>query len=161
MRMKHGVPRLLINKEHVGEIGSRGDDVVLLKNIDEGVRMLAEELGWLKELEEDWARTELPKTWAQMEAEEREKNMTENERLNAEVEKLTKEVEKSLVVTKDWVETHLEKSGGVPSTTNNRSDIPTITISTGSEEVVEKSLPSTKGIASESEQQRKQRKELP
>jgi NAD-dependent histone deacetylase SIR2 len=46
-------PRVLINIERVGDIGSRKGDVVLLGKCDEIVR----ELGWGDELEEMWAVT--------------------------------------------------------------------------------------------------------
>ncbi|KAL8954030.1 MAG: hypothetical protein Q9222_000152 [Ikaeria aurantiellina] len=46
-----GVPRLLLNLERVGGLGSRPDDVLLLGDCDEGVRTLARALGWLEELE--------------------------------------------------------------------------------------------------------------
>ncbi|KAI4111003.1 MAG: hypothetical protein LQ339_001005 [Xanthoria mediterranea] len=46
-----GVPRLLINSERVGGLGSRADDVLLLGDCDDGVRKLASALGWLPELE--------------------------------------------------------------------------------------------------------------
>ncbi|KAL8993785.1 MAG: hypothetical protein Q9169_006090 [Polycauliona sp. 2 TL-2023] len=46
-----GVPRLLLNSERVGGLGSRADDVLLLGDCDDGVRKLASALGWLEELE--------------------------------------------------------------------------------------------------------------
>ncbi|KAF3941521.1 hypothetical protein ABW19_dt0202086 [Dactylella cylindrospora] len=112
MRVPDGPPRLLINKEKVGEIGTRRDDVVFLKECDDGVRILCYELGWLEELEELWAETEPEKTKEELEEEERKKNMTLSERLDAEVDKLTKDVEKSLKVSKDhraWLTEYLAK----------------------------------------------------
>jgi NAD-dependent histone deacetylase SIR2 len=50
-------PRVLINIERVGDIGSRKGDVVLLGKCDEIVRELCAELGWGEELEEVWAET--------------------------------------------------------------------------------------------------------
>ncbi|KAF2802147.1 NAD-dependent deacetylase sirtuin-2, partial [Mytilinidion resinicola] len=50
-------PRVLINMEQVGGIGSRADDVLVLGDCDAGVRKLAEAAGWLEELEALWART--------------------------------------------------------------------------------------------------------
>ncbi|KAL8728145.1 MAG: hypothetical protein Q9166_005595 [cf. Caloplaca sp. 2 TL-2023] len=46
-----GVPRILLNSERVGSLGSRADDVLLLGDCDAGVRQLASALGWLEELE--------------------------------------------------------------------------------------------------------------
>ena len=52
-----GVPRLLINLERVGGLGSRPDDVVLLGPCDAGIRKLAKALGWDEELESLWKET--------------------------------------------------------------------------------------------------------
>lgn len=54
MRVDELAPRVLINMEMVGEIGSRRDDVVWLGECDDGVRALAERLGWWDELEGLW-----------------------------------------------------------------------------------------------------------
>ncbi|KAL8961188.1 MAG: hypothetical protein Q9193_002223 [Seirophora villosa] len=48
---REGVPRLLVNSERVGGLGSRADDVLLLGDCDEGIRKLALAIGWLEELE--------------------------------------------------------------------------------------------------------------
>jgi len=50
-------PRVLINMDKVGAIGTRSDDVVLLGKCDDTVKAIASELGWLKELEEAWEKT--------------------------------------------------------------------------------------------------------
>jgi len=50
-------PRLLINLEHVGDFGSRSNDVVYLGKCDDGVRELCRLLGWEKELEDEWEKT--------------------------------------------------------------------------------------------------------
>ncbi|KAG6291014.1 hypothetical protein E4U46_001411 [Claviceps purpurea] len=49
-----GTPRVLINKERVGSLGHRTDDVLLLGTCDDGVRKFADELGWRDELEALW-----------------------------------------------------------------------------------------------------------
>ena len=51
-------PRVLINLEPAGDVGSRADDVVLLGRCDELVRELAAELGWAEKLQREWAKTE-------------------------------------------------------------------------------------------------------
>ncbi|KAI0195793.1 SIR2 family histone deacetylase, partial [Xylaria flabelliformis] len=48
------VPRLLFNMERVGDFGTRADDVVCLGPCDDGIRKLADELGWRDELEKTW-----------------------------------------------------------------------------------------------------------
>ncbi|RPA86554.1 NAD-dependent deacetylase sirtuin-2 [Ascobolus immersus RN42] len=47
-------PRVLINMEEVGDIGSRRDDVLVLGDCDTGCKKFAKELGWLEELEDLW-----------------------------------------------------------------------------------------------------------
>ncbi|KAI1309681.1 DHS-like NAD/FAD-binding domain-containing protein [Xylaria venustula] len=48
------VPRLLLNMELVGDFGTRADDVLCLGPCDDGIRKLADELGWRDELEKLW-----------------------------------------------------------------------------------------------------------
>ncbi|KAJ6262614.1 hypothetical protein Dda_3425 [Drechslerella dactyloides] len=112
MRVPRGLPRLLINKEKVGELGSRSDDVILLRQCDEGVRELCAQLGWLDELEALWAATETEEMRAAREEEARKRAVPLSDRLDEEVDKLTRDVEQSLKVSqehKSWVETLLEK----------------------------------------------------
>jgi NAD+-dependent protein deacetylase SIR2 len=87
--VREETPRVLINFERVGGLGSRADDVLLLGDCDEGVRMFADALGWRDELEQEWARSN-PKT--QM----KEVAKTKQEKLDDEVDKLTKEIDASL-----------------------------------------------------------------
>jgi NAD+-dependent protein deacetylase SIR2 len=103
-----GVPRLLINQEQVGTIGSRSDDVLLLGDCDDGVRRLATSCGWLEELEELWKQTAPTKD---AEPEEKPKK-SKDEQLEDEVEKLTKEVEETLKLSENqhkWLETHVDR----------------------------------------------------
>ncbi|CUS06762.1 unnamed protein product, partial [Tuber aestivum] len=51
---REGAVRVLINNERAGGIGGRVGSVHLLGGCDQGVRRLAEELGWTAELEEVW-----------------------------------------------------------------------------------------------------------
>ena len=51
-------PRVLINLDHVGDFGSRTDDVVLLGKCDDVVKDLCKELGWEDELLRLWDETE-------------------------------------------------------------------------------------------------------
>ncbi|KAK6433021.1 Sir2 histone deacetylase Hst2 [Oleoguttula sp. CCFEE 5521] len=87
--------RVLINKEVVGGLGSRADDVVVLEDCDEGVRQLAKALGWLDELELLWAETR-PATEQRVEQPE----LTKDEKLEQEIDKLTKEVDETLNLSK-------------------------------------------------------------
>jgi len=103
--VSEGVPRVLINLEQAGSIGSRADDVLLLGDCDEQVRKLAAACGWMEELEEIWAAT-APKTdvdqlgaWKEQKEEAEKREKTAEELLEDEVHKLTKEVEETLKIT--------------------------------------------------------------
>lgn len=105
------VPRLLLNMEKVGDIGSRRDDVVWIGECDDGVRALAEELGW-------W--DEMFKTWKELRGDDEAKKAPLSEdTLEDEVTKLTGEVERTLRVAeahKRWVVKDLTKTGAPTST---------------------------------------------
>ena len=88
-----GTPRVLINQEQVGGIGSRTDDVLILGDCDTGVRKIAEACGWLEELEQMWAKT-APERQPKTEKEKAKKSR--DEKLQEEIDLLTKEVEKTL-----------------------------------------------------------------
>lgn len=93
-----GVPRVLINREQVGSLGSRPDDFLLLGDCDEGVRKFAAACGWLDELEALWESTKKETT----EDKESEKPKTKDEAFEADIDKLTREVGESLKLS----ETH-------------------------------------------------------
>lgn len=54
-------PRVLLNLDPAGDIGSDPDDVLVLAKCDDAVRRIAAGMGWLDELEAEWAKTELKK----------------------------------------------------------------------------------------------------
>lgn len=95
-----GVPRVLINLERVGDLGTRPDDVVLLQECDEGVRKLATALGWIDELEEYWNETKSDGDNANPSA-ETENPESIDEVLEKQIRILTTEVEKSLKISAD------------------------------------------------------------
>ncbi|KAA6413567.1 MAG: SIR2 family histone deacetylase [Lasallia pustulata] len=102
-----GVPRLLINLEQVGSLGTRPDDVLLLGDCDAGVRKLASALGWLDELETLWEATNPHK---ETQEKQHEPPKTKDEALEAEIATLTSEVDKSLKISSDhtdWLRKHL------------------------------------------------------
>ncbi|KAF2648000.1 NAD-dependent deacetylase sirtuin-2 [Lophiostoma macrostomum CBS 122681] len=102
-----GTPRVLINQEQVGGLGSRPDDVLLLGDCDAGVRKLAEACGWLEELEDMWAKT-APEDEPDTDKEQPKK--TRDEKLEEEVDQLTREVEESLKLSEaqhQWLENHV------------------------------------------------------
>ncbi|KAM0277502.1 hypothetical protein ACHAQH_005780 [Verticillium albo-atrum] len=89
---RKGVPRVLLNKERVGLMGQRGDDVVELGACDDGVRKLAALLGWGEELEALW-RGIVGEKEAERQLAAAEKGQEE---IRDEVDKLTEEVESAL-----------------------------------------------------------------
>lgn len=91
-----GTPRVLINLERVGGLGSRPDDVLLLGDCDAGVRKFAAALGWLEELEALWETTNPDKQAREAELAPPE---SKDERLQDEVERLTSEVDKTLGIS--------------------------------------------------------------
>lgn len=93
-----GVPRLLINMEAVGDLGSRRDDVLELGDCDTGVRKLAEACGWLDELEEMW--DENGRKFGIEPGSKAEKvEKSKDEMLEDEIRKITQEVEDTLNIT--------------------------------------------------------------
>lgn len=137
-----GTPRVLLNMERVGSLGSRPDDVLLLGDCDGQVRRLADELGWRDELEALYKEVGGPEALkepatpsAKHEALEDEVERlttevelaleptapsTKQEVQDDEVEKLTSEVEHALKISdghKSWLEKHLaEKVAAGPAT---------------------------------------------
>ncbi|KAL4772400.1 NAD-dependent protein deacetylase hst2-2 [Aspergillus nidulans var. acristatus] len=53
-RVPRNVPRVLVNREVVGDFGSRECDVCVLGECDQGLREMARNLGWEEELEGIW-----------------------------------------------------------------------------------------------------------
>ncbi|GES64449.1 NAD-dependent deacetylase sirtuin-2 [Aspergillus terreus] len=109
---RDGIPRVLVNMERVGGLGSRPDDVLLLGDCDAGVRKFARALGWERDLEEIWERTN-PNP-ASREAEEAPAR-TRDERLHDEVERLTEEVDRALGLSEtyqDRVRQQIERPRG-------------------------------------------------
>ena len=103
-------PRVLINLEKAGDLGTRRDDVLLLGKCDDVMKELAKELGWLKELKTTWAETRTsldnPPPVDEESEEEPEDQVseaeeTEEERLQREIDWLTKSVDEALRVTDD------------------------------------------------------------
>ncbi|KAJ5585405.1 NAD-dependent protein deacetylase hst2-1 [Penicillium hispanicum] len=108
---KEGTPRVLINMERVGGMGSRPDDVLLLGDCDAGVRRFARAMGWEEELEALWEETNPdPKSREEENAPPR----TRDERLLDEVERLTEEIDRTLVVS-DAYQQRVRQRLGEPS----------------------------------------------
>lgn len=102
-------PRVLINLEEAGDLGTRRDDVLLLGKCDDIVQDLAKELGWLKELKAAWAetRTTLDDPPPADESEEEPGDRvaeTDDERLEREIAWLTKTVDETLGLGENFKE---------------------------------------------------------
>lgn len=96
--VREETPRLLINRERAGGLGSRPDDVVLLGDCDEGVRRLADALGWREELEELWESTNPNKDEEKKDDAKPRDKQTE---LDDKIEELTRGVDKTLKLSDD------------------------------------------------------------
>jgi NAD+-dependent protein deacetylase SIR2 len=114
-----GVPRVLINLERVGGLGSRPDDVCILSECDEGIRNLADVLEWREELEALWRELFGKEEGAEDVAEAPKESKTKDELLEEEIAKLTSDVDHTLKISsghKNWLEDHLgEKVAKGPS----------------------------------------------
>ncbi|KAI9800136.1 MAG: Sir2 histone deacetylase Hst2 [Piccolia ochrophora] len=92
-----GVPRILINLERVGGLGSRADDVLILGECDDGVRKLAAAVGWLDELESLWQQTNPDQT----KPPDTSLAKSKDESLEDEIEKMTNDVDTALRFSQD------------------------------------------------------------
>jgi NAD-dependent histone deacetylase SIR2 len=109
---RDGVPRVLINLERVGGMGSRPDDVLILGDCDAGVRKFAGAMGWLEELEHLWEQTNPDKGARDAET---AAPATKDERLQDEVDRLAEEVDRTLGVSDAYQQRVRERLG--PSAT--------------------------------------------
>jgi NAD-dependent histone deacetylase SIR2 len=105
---KPGTPRVLINMQQVGGLGSRPDDVLILGDIDAGVRKFAKAMGWEEELEALWEETN-----PDLKAREAENAPvpSRDERLRQEVDRLTEDIERTLNLTDAYQQRVREKLG--------------------------------------------------
>ena len=118
-----GIPRILINMERVGGLGSRPDDVLLLGECDDGVRKFAKALGWLDELEALWAETQ-PRQTEQGQQETSPKSR--DELLQEQVDRLTEEVDHTLNISNTHLgrthqHLHHQESSPSPAITSSNS----------------------------------------
>ncbi|KAJ3993789.1 Sir2 family histone deacetylase Hst2 [Lentinula boryana] len=121
-------PRVLINIDLVGDIGSRPDDVVLLGKCDEVIRELCEELGWEKELMKLWEETAGSTDNSAADAGPTtvtlpgsKPNRMEDEKLEEEVAKLAEKIRKEM---------ELEEGKNVTTATKGPAEPPIEKIST-------------------------------
>ncbi|KAL9031538.1 MAG: hypothetical protein Q9196_000433 [Gyalolechia fulgens] len=91
------VPRVLLNSERVGGLGSRADDVLLLGDCDEEVRKLASALGWLEELEAIF------KNYNPNQSFPAQPDDLQGDALDNEIAKVTKEVDSALRISSQHI----------------------------------------------------------
>jgi len=94
--VKGQCPRVLINLDKVGGIGSGKNDIVLLGKCDDTIRDLARELGWEDELDKEWAGTV-----ASLDTHKatEEKDRADEDKLAGEIEKIVERVEGGLSIS--------------------------------------------------------------
>jgi NAD-dependent histone deacetylase SIR2 len=98
------VPRVLINRDVVGNLGTGRDDVLVLGECDEGVRRLCEAVGWEGELEALWKGTEGMGSAGKEDIGELGREVSADERLEEEVRLLTREVDRTLGLSREHAE---------------------------------------------------------
>jgi NAD+-dependent protein deacetylase SIR2 len=95
-------PRVLINLDKVGGMGSGKNDLVLLGKCDDIIRDLAKELGWEEELDKEWVATaeSLDTHEATPQASTKAKDLADDgTKLDREIEKIADRVAGALTVS--------------------------------------------------------------
>jgi NAD+-dependent protein deacetylase SIR2 len=93
-------PRVLINLDAVGGMGSSSNDLVLLGKCDDVIRDLGKELGWEEDLDREWSRTAASlDTHETAPSRPPEKDKAEGAKLDLEIEKMIERVEDSLSIS--------------------------------------------------------------
>jgi NAD-dependent histone deacetylase SIR2 len=135
--VREDTPRVLINLEKVGGLGSRPDDVLMLGDCDAGVRKFADALGWRDELEELWETTNPTKG----ERKQQEVPKSRQESLDDEIEKLTTDIDNSLKLTgeanermKAELQNNTPPNNAVPNPSSSPTDVLTTQVNTSNEE---------------------------
>ena len=129
--VSEGTPRILINQERVGGLGSRPDDVLMIGACDDGVREFADAMGWRDELEAMWAETDPNKG----EVRQAEAPKTKQEKLDSEIEKLTTEIDKSLKINQETSERLAKEMSPKTADASKDSDTLAVPSRTTSEKV--------------------------
>ncbi|KAL1963418.1 hypothetical protein VTN77DRAFT_8319 [Rasamsonia byssochlamydoides] len=118
--VREGVPRVHVNREKVGSIGRRPDDVCILGDCDDGVRQLADALGWREELEVLWREV----GGSSKDGEDEAASSKDAISLEKKIAKLPGKVDRSLKISnghRNWLERHLEKKLAVSASNPDSS----------------------------------------
>ena len=105
--VKEGIPRVLINNEKSGDLGNRDEDVCILGSCDDGVRQLADALGWGDDLNDLWKEA--------LTAKKNEKTFQSGPSLDECIEKLASSMKDKMKVSdghKRMLENHLNNKFG-------------------------------------------------
>jgi NAD-dependent histone deacetylase SIR2 len=123
-KVREGVPRVLVNRDRVGAIGGRPDDVLMIGDCDDGIRQLAKLLEWEEELEALWKEV----SSSTGRDDEEEKVTTSETSLDEEIAKLASKMDPNLKISRghrNWLEKHLLQkklampAGNDPMDSNN------------------------------------------
>lgn len=111
---------MLLNLDRVVGLGSRADDVLILGDIDSGVRRLASAIGWLEELEALYKALNPDQSHGgQLE----QNNRSRDDILDDEIDKITREVDESLRISERHTSA-LRESISLPEQLVVRPDMP-------------------------------------
>lgn len=116
--VRDGMPRVLFNMERVGRMGTKSDDVLSLGPCDEGIRLLAKELGWADELDKLWRGIVGDKEAEKQNTRQRKGD----EEVEDELQKLTDDVQAVLNIDDDASSATTLHSDDDQGTTRNAKD---------------------------------------
>lgn len=117
----HSVPRLLFNMEQVGDFGTRADDVLYLGECDDGIRKLADELGWRDELEKMWLDIVGEQETARQRSREKQKQVYD------ELDDLVQDMEQKLELSEDHDDRNSDAIANAEPQEKKESERPTTT----------------------------------
>jgi NAD-dependent histone deacetylase SIR2 len=122
--VKGQCPRVLINLDKVGGIGSGKNDMVLLGKCDDIIRDLARELGWGDELDKEWAGTtaSLDSHETTPRAPTEEKDRTDETEVDLEIQKIVEKVEGALSIS-ERDKPSVETDGSIQASSGTSKDV--------------------------------------
>ncbi|TGJ83381.1 hypothetical protein E0Z10_g5393 [Xylaria hypoxylon] len=118
---RDSVPRVLFNMERVGDFGTRADDVLCLGECDDGIRKLADDLGWRDELEKMWVDLV-----GEQEA-ERQLSRGKRKEIYDELDELAQDMEQKLELSEDHDDHHYDSIANAVPQEKKEGDKPTTT----------------------------------
>ncbi|KAK0757217.1 hypothetical protein N5P37_009933 [Trichoderma harzianum] len=151
---RKGIPRVLFNMEKVGSLGSRLDDVLELGACDDGIRKLAELLGWTDELDDTWRNIV-----GNEDAEKQLRSQTvRDEEIEDELQKLTGEIETVLKLEEEEEKKEEKKDADEEKSQKVGDDAPSDTQTTKGDADVKEAV-KTENVNAEQEKKVEERSE--